>query len=83
MILTKFDEKMSFFRVFLLFFQGRVKQLFFEKVKKLEVFCLFFHGGYAPSSTGKYNKGVSRPGGGVLGEGVSSLRRFFYDNKRR
>ena len=77
MILTKFDEKKSFFRVFLLFFQGRLKQLFFEKVKKLEVFCLFFHGGYAPSSTGKYNKGVSRPGGGVLGEGVlSSMKRY-------
>ena len=72
---------MSFFRVFLLFFQGRVKQLFFEKVKKLEVFCLFFGCGNAPSSTGKYNKGVSRPGGGVLGEGVLSAK-IKYDKIR-
>ena len=80
-ILTKFDEKRSFFRVFLLFFPRPCATAFFEKVEKLEVFCLFFFAGYAPSSTGKYNKGVSRPGGGVLGEGVSSLRRF-YDNLR-
>ena len=70
--LTRFDEKKSFSRVFLLVFSRPRAQAFFEKVEKLEVFCLFFCAGYAPSSTGKYNKGVSRAGGGVLGEGVLS-----------
>ena len=70
-------KKSHFPECFCWFFQGHVPKRFFEKVEKLEVFCLFFFGGWAPSSTGKYNKGVSRPGGGVLGEGVSSLRRFY------